>query len=248
VPGIYRIARSLYRAVLPLPMRGIFEETDNPIGRIAVPLRRSLGRFARHDEIYHAEYYAEVDAMAQRSANEIAASIVDEFHPQTLVDVGCGTGALLVELRERGVAVCGLEYAAAAIDLCRARGLDVLKFDLERESGFDRRCDVVVSTEVGEHLPRGAADRYVDLLCGSGQTVVFTAAHPGQGGKDHVNEQPKEYWVEKFAKRGLRPDRATRDRLVARWAQADVELCYRENLMIFRAARATARAAPSVRS
>jgi hypothetical protein len=29
--------------------------------------------------------------------------------------------------------------------------------------------------------------------------VIFSAAHPGQGGSGHINCQPKEYWRKRFA-------------------------------------------------
>jgi hypothetical protein len=32
---------------------------------------------------------------------------------------------------------------------------------------------------------------------------VFSAAHPGQGGTGHINEQPKSYWIERFQRAGL---------------------------------------------
>ena len=34
-------------------------------------------------------------------------------------------------------------------------------------------------------------------------TLLFTAAHLGQGGADHINCRPKEYWENKFKEKGL---------------------------------------------
>ena len=33
--------------------------------------------------------------------------------------------------------------------------------------------------------------------------LLFTAAHVGQGGTDHINNRPKEYWEHKFKEKGL---------------------------------------------
>ena len=80
----------------------------------------------------------------------------------------------------------------------------VLKFDLERDNLKDTRTfDVAISMEVAEHLPEKIADRYVDLLTGLSNIIVFTAAYPGQGGDDHVNEQPALYWISKFQARAF---------------------------------------------
>jgi hypothetical protein len=59
--------------------------------------------------------------------------------------------------------------------------------------------------EVGEHLPEDKADVLVDTAVRHARkAVIWSAATPGQGGHEHINEQPHEYWVEKFAQRGLR--------------------------------------------
>ena len=102
-----------------------------------------------------------------------------------------------------GAAVEGLEYADAAIAICRERSISVRKFDIETQDPPDLAADLVVSFEVAEHLPESIADRYVALMCAMANDVVISAAPPGQGGTDHVNEQPPEYWIEKFVGHGL---------------------------------------------
>jgi len=47
-----------------------------------------------HDEIYDEDYYARiVDPDALNSASKVAATIVQEFHPRSIIDVGCGSEA-----------------------------------------------------------------------------------------------------------------------------------------------------------
>jgi cyclopropane fatty-acyl-phospholipid synthase-like methyltransferase len=165
----------------------------------------------------------------------MAQSIVTELAPGSAVDFGCGSGALLVDLRRLGVAVRGFDYSEAALTLCRRQNLDVGKFDLESSQEIDcPPADIVISTEVAEHLPESCADRYVDVLCSKANTVIFTAATPGQGGHDHVNEQPHQYWLDKFAARGFRLDHPATFRWRAEWEAKGVALWYHRNLMILR--------------
>jgi hypothetical protein len=63
----------------------------------------------------------------------------------------------------------------------------------------------------------------------------MSAALPGTGGKDHVNEQPSEYWMAKFAARGFAHDRALVARVREEWRDAGVDPIYFKSLMVFRA-------------
>lgn len=194
-----------------------------------------LEQGAQHDEIYDAEYYATfVEPSMSASAGVMAHAIVAEFSPKTIVDVGCGTGGLMLALTKLGVRCVGLDYSRAAVELCVGRGLDVRQFDLESGMGCDLRADVVISTEVAEHLPASCADAYVALLCGIAPSIVFTAAPPsGHAGTDHVNEQPNEYWIERFAALGRRH----RGELSARWRHdweaQGVSGIYSRSVMVF---------------
>ena len=190
---------------------------------------------AGHDDRYDEEYFAYVESTTAPSAVHIAASIVRDLAPRTLLDVGCGTGAILHALRERGVTVSGLEYSTVALAYCRERGLDVRKLDLtvERVPTPAVPYDVVLSTEVAEHLPEQLADPLVDALTSQGPTVVFTAATPGQGGLDHFNEQPHSYWIAKFAARGFALDEQLTPAWRTEW-HGKTATWYSDNLMLFR--------------
>jgi SAM-dependent methyltransferase len=201
--------------------------------------RKLRGLLATHNSTYDAEYYARyVEPAAVQSAGPISNSIISQFSPKSVIDVGCGTGALLAAFRERGCLVAGIEYSDAALHYCRARGLIVTKFDIEQDiptSMFARpRYDIAISLEVAEHLPEKIADRYVGLLCGLSSIVIFSAATPGQGGTDHVNEQPHSYWIEKFSARGYSHDGTSSKKFAQEWSATHVANFYCENIMVFR--------------
>jgi len=199
-------------------------------------------RLLPHDMIYDASYFErDIDPPARESAPTIAATILDDLAPRLVIDVGCGTGALLSALREGGCDGIGLEYAQAGIDYCRQRTLNVRKFDIERDQLEEARdFDAVISMEVAEHLPASTADKYVDLLTSLADTVIFTAAQPNQGGTDHVNEQPHEYWVEKFVNRNYLLDEPLSNEWQVKWKRSGkVQSWYYDNLMVFRKKEST---------
>jgi len=112
----------MYRTFLPASVR------SSPI--VAKLKAHLLG----HDFIYNSDYYERtVEGPAVRSAGTIANSILNDFKATCIIDVGCGKGALLERLRDKGCEVFGLEYSEAARKYCRSRRLSVAKFDLERD-------------------------------------------------------------------------------------------------------------------
>jgi SAM-dependent methyltransferase len=190
-----------------------------------------------HNWVYDAEYYnRQVEMPARLSAPIMAEAIVHDLRPKRVIDVGCGTGALLEAMRDRGCDVSGMEKSTVALEYCRSRGLDIREFDLEQDSiaiADDKRCDVVVSMEVAEHLPPSVVEKYVDLLTSLGPVIVFTAATPGQGGHDHINEQPHEYWFDKFERRGFRYNPQISERWRREWeATGQVQDWYYRNIML----------------
>lgn len=197
-----------------------------------------------HQQTYDDKFYEFVEESATWSRDAMADSIVRDLAPRNVLDIGCGTGTLLEAFRLRNVQVDGLEYSDAGIAVCRQRELLVNKFDIGRDRLTTRlrNRDVVISFEVAEHLPPELADRYVKLLTTASDTIVMSAATPGQGGTNHFNEQPNEYWIRKMAKRGYSIDWGLSMKWRTEW-QGKTATWYHENVLVFRRARKRAQAA-----
>jgi 2-polyprenyl-3-methyl-5-hydroxy-6-metoxy-1,4-benzoquinol methylase len=69
----------------------------------------------------------------------------------TVLDVGCGAGYFLAELKDRGIKYRGLEVADDLVRYCReTRGLNVVQTSIEEEP--DSAYDVITMFDVLEHL------------------------------------------------------------------------------------------------
>ena len=79
--------------------------------------------------------------------------------PERLVEIGCGDGALLAELRRRdaAAALSGFDVSEEAVRAARARGVDADAFDGERLPVADDAFDVAVLSHVLEHVADPAA-------------------------------------------------------------------------------------------
>lgn len=239
--SLYARAKSIYRAALPEPLRR-WGHAHAPDFVLALRYRvvSRLEKGAVTDDLYDGHYFDnDVGPLMLSSADAIAASLTGEFEPTSAIDVGCGTGALIASLERLGVRSLGFDHATAALERCRRRGVTARRLDIEQDPFPAVRADLAISTEVAEHLPESSADRFVELLTTLAPAVVVTAALPGSRGKDHVNEQPNEYWIEKFAARSFNYEREMAIRLRHEWEDGGVAETFHRSLMVFKAQRAS---------
>ena len=74
----------------------------------------------------------------------------------------------------------------------------IIEADLHNTIDVEKKFDVVWCFEVAEHIHPTYADVLVETIARHGDHIVLSAAQPGQGGCGHLNEQPPEYWIDKF--------------------------------------------------
>src|SRR5690606_3308787 len=81
-----------------------------------------------------------------------------------------------------------------------------------------------------EHLPQECAETFVSSLCDHADRIIFSAAIPGQGGQNHINEQWTDYWGEIFYQYGYRRYDVIRPAI---WNLDDVDVWYRQNIFLY---------------
>ncbi len=182
-------------------------------------------------DVYPESFYSTSWQRASRSARRVVPLIVDFVAPGSVVDVGCGTAAWLEVLREAGVEdVLGVDGPHVNPDLLRIPASLFHVHDLAKPLRLSRRFDLAISLEVAEHLPPGAAERFIGDLTELAPIVMFSAAVPGQGGTHHINEQWPEYWVRLFRAKGYVVVDCVRPRI---WQDDEVEFFYAQNVLLF---------------
>ncbi|HZF31389.1 MAG TPA: class I SAM-dependent methyltransferase [Gammaproteobacteria bacterium] len=186
------------------------------------------------------QYYENRQRRALRSAQAAVPVLVKLFEPQSVLDVGCGTGEWLAALREGGINdLCGIEHAPAfSANLAVPRGL-LTTLDLSDPFRLQREFDLVLCLEVAQFLPRESASTLVESLVRHAKTVIFSAAVPGQGGEGNSNPQWPSYWAELFSRAGYVAEDSLRPLL---WLKADIAWWYRQNIIVYRASSQPMRA------
>lgn len=127
-----------------------------------------------------AEFRAEADHVREKLTVEIVDHIAPRIAPGArVVDIGCGVGDLLVEVRRRqpGITVAGLDFSQRAVDGARAALPDgsFRQFVIDQTLPYEANSfDVVLCTDVLEHLerPRTVAAELV-RICRPGGLVAI---------------------------------------------------------------------------
>lgn len=189
------------------------------------------------DRVYDASFYEETRERKLESFRRVAAILARHLAFDTVLDIGCGTGLLIAELKKIGKDVLGCEISEAAISGA-PRDVTVFQADAARPIRVNRRFDLVVCIEVAEHIQRRHSRRLVENCTSLGGQICFTAAPAGQGGVGHINLRPHSFWIELFARRGFVLQAGLADRMREQMRAEGVLRWIPDNLMVFSGATA----------
>lgn len=180
---------------------------------------------------YSKEFYQSQANDSEKSANVVVPMLMSLFSPQSVVDVGCGVGTWLSSFTRHGVAdVCGMDGDYVSSDALRIPPDRFLAANLLNPLPINRRFDLALCLEVGEHLPQERSRSLIAELARLADVVAFSAAIPGQGGTYHINEQWPEFWSGHFESQGYKAIDCLRDQI---WQNHDVADWYSQNLVLY---------------
>ena len=122
--------------------------------------------------------------------------------PSSLLDIGCGDGAVCETARALGCSTIGVDQ------LVEEPMPGYFNANLVERFVAPFPMHMVWCIETAEHLDSSAHATLCDTLTenlmeGRGNYLVFSAAYPNQGGMGHVSERPSKYWLDQFSLREL---------------------------------------------
>lgn len=135
----------------------------------------------------------------------VCGGIIETFglkRGDSVIDIGCGIGDLVAEFISLGYKAQGVEGSKYSLGFAVPPPGAIMVHDMRKEIDVDMfnvPYKLLTCFEVAEHLEEEYANTFVFNLCILSDTIVMSAAPPGQGGIGHVNCQPLEYWEKKFS-------------------------------------------------
>jgi len=181
--------------------------------------------------LYSEKFFKGQQAGSGNSAEVVVPLTLSLFPSHSVVDVGCGVGRWLKEFERCGITdYLGVDGDYIPRHLLKIPAEKFMPCDLTTLTELGRRFDLACSLEVAEHLSEECAEQFVSVLVKAAPVVLFSAAIPGQGGVNHLNEQWQSYWANLFAHRGYVCVDCIRPKI---FYKHRVEWWYRQNILVF---------------
>ncbi len=188
------------------------------------------------EAVYSDNFFKEIaeDEKTKKSAGKIAEYIKKNFDGHSVIDVGCGIGIYLKPLEKRNYEVLGVEGSEKALKYAKINKSKILIKDVTKNINLNKKFDVVLCFEVAEHISTKYSETLVKNLTNLGDIILFTAASPGQGGIDHINEQKKEFWIGLFKKNNFKFKKKETEKIKKYLKKENCHWWLYENMMVFR--------------
>lgn len=178
-------------------------------------------------------YIHEPEVHNLKSPDIVVPLLIKNFKPRSVLDIGCGIGTWLHTFKNLGVHnVLGIDGDFVDRTLLKSfiSTDEFTPTDLTYPFDLKRKFDLAICLEVAEHLPEASATEFIHSICLHSDTIIFSAAIPGQGGQNHLNEQWIPYWQHKFESEGFHFYDNLR---ISLWNEPEVDWWYKQNMVVF---------------
>jgi len=151
---------------------------------------------------YSNEFYTYVSNGAVSTAKHVFDIYHNIFNCQSVKDVGCGDGTWLTELNNFFPESNKIGYDLPnAIKIAKKENnINFKSVDFENPTIELENTELTICLEVAEHISKINAEKLINKICETSKFIIFSAAIPGQGGFNHINENPLKYWIKLFEK------------------------------------------------
>lgn len=175
-------------------------------------------------------YWQTPDTSDHRHDPGLAKALADVLQGHSVIDLGCGDGFYVRELRAAKLEAVGVDGNPHTSKI--TNGLASVVDLTDREAAIETK-DAALFLEVGEHIPDNHAKTVIaNVSRAATQRLIVSWAPPGQRGVGHVNCRPREWVVVQMRREGWEPDEETSAML----RNAATLWWFKKNIIAFRRA------------
>lgn len=129
--------------------------------------------------IAHYETYPRHDTISPitlQRYDELAEDLKDYATNKHWIDIGCGNGHLLTQVRKKGWIPFGTEFTDTAVSICRSKGINIHQGPLNPADYAPESFDVITFIEVLEHInnPQEEIENFRSLMRKGGALYITT--------------------------------------------------------------------------
>lgn len=137
--------------------------------------------------------------------DNMAARIIRDIHPATVLDVGCAMGLLVEGFRRQGVQAFGMDISLYALGQLHSE-VKPYCWQGSITDPLPHKYDLVTCIEILEHLPPAEVEKAIGNLCAASDDILFSSTPFDYKEATHDNVQPPSYWAYQFARFGFYRD------------------------------------------
>ena len=181
--------------------------------------------------MYNIRYFDTIEKAEQVQAETLAEILTEMYNPGSVADVGCATGIYLWPFHINGVETIGFDSADYAVEnkvVPTVQKADITNYLLTK------KYDLAICLEVLEHIENDLGGGVIQNLVNMTDTIIFSAAQPGQKGTGHINCKPKKHWEMLFKVRGYEKDVQAEKKILDHVTKQDHAEWFKNNLQVFR--------------
>ncbi|MFA5894322.1 MAG: methyltransferase domain-containing protein [Candidatus Shapirobacteria bacterium] len=185
--------------------------------------------------IIYDDKFATSELRDKNWVDKFALLIIKQIDPNSVIDFGCGTGDIIKPFEKHNIKILGIDGSKSNFKYRKINSKNFKIFDLRNVYHSTSKFDLCLCLEVAEHVEEKFSTNLIQSLTESSDTIIFTAATPGQTGHDHVNLKSKKWWEQKFKNKGFHYDKKLTLNLKDKMKQINgIQYWYIDNIQIFK--------------
>jgi len=177
----------------------------------------------------HGFWLSETEVKTHTCDSSLKRALTQMFDVDSVIDIGCGNGEYTQHFLDHGISCIGYDGSPLTPEITEEL-CSVKDFAVPQDVG---QFDLVLSLEVGEHIPQKYERVFLDNICRAARKYVCLSwAIIGQGGTGHVNCRDNWYVIQEMRKREFEFEpvmsQKLRDHSTFSWFKNTL-MCYTKN-------------------